>query len=252
MGSLRCERDHSYACVYTRGVGHSDSESAQLFWHGKTLTNCSGAPVAGGVRASGLPMSRARTVRLTRVWEQNRGLLTPRWARRSTALWRTSSVQQRTSRVPEFLSERTTTTKKNDLESHVLSMEPPRHACDTFRYILPTRTIRYAQIDIQNTPCHSFKYTPNTATIGSHNIHPTNTLGYVQTHSALIACRNGRKNRRTKDKLLFSQRAARYARKHSLHTNNTPECFPHHTERTPVHLCVHSAEVTPCIIQARS
>ena len=31
-GSLTCVRDHSYACVYTRGgVGHKDSESAQHF-----------------------------------------------------------------------------------------------------------------------------------------------------------------------------------------------------------------------------
>ena len=30
-GSLTCIRDHSYACACTRGVGHTDNESAQLF-----------------------------------------------------------------------------------------------------------------------------------------------------------------------------------------------------------------------------
>ena len=47
-----------------------------------------------------------------RIWEQKLGLLTHRWGGRSTALWRTSSVQQHTSELPEFLSEPTTTTKK--------------------------------------------------------------------------------------------------------------------------------------------
>ena len=30
-GSLPCVLDHSYACVYTRGVGHTVSESTQPF-----------------------------------------------------------------------------------------------------------------------------------------------------------------------------------------------------------------------------
>ena len=30
-GSLTCVGDHSYACVYTQGVGHADSESAEHF-----------------------------------------------------------------------------------------------------------------------------------------------------------------------------------------------------------------------------
>ena len=35
-GSLTCVRDHYCACVYTRVVGHTDSESAQHFWLRKT------------------------------------------------------------------------------------------------------------------------------------------------------------------------------------------------------------------------
>ena len=31
-GSFTCVCDHSYACVYTRGVWHTDNESAQHFW----------------------------------------------------------------------------------------------------------------------------------------------------------------------------------------------------------------------------
>ena len=34
--SLTCVRDHSCACIYTRGVGHSAGESAQHFWIEKT------------------------------------------------------------------------------------------------------------------------------------------------------------------------------------------------------------------------
>ena len=35
-GSLTWVSDHSYACVYTWGVGHTDTESAQHFWLKKT------------------------------------------------------------------------------------------------------------------------------------------------------------------------------------------------------------------------
>ena len=38
-GPLTCVRDHSCACVYTLGVGHTVSESAQHFGLGKSLTN---------------------------------------------------------------------------------------------------------------------------------------------------------------------------------------------------------------------
>ena len=58
-GSLMCVRDHSYACVYTRGsVGHTDSESAQQFDSENShnvLYYC--APDAGGIRTSGLWIS---------------------------------------------------------------------------------------------------------------------------------------------------------------------------------------------------
>ena len=49
-GSLTCVRAHSYACVYTRGVwGTPTAIQHNIFWLGKTLTNC--AP--DGVRTSG-------------------------------------------------------------------------------------------------------------------------------------------------------------------------------------------------------
>ena len=48
-----------FLCVRVHtGVGHTDSESAQKFWLGKTLTNLSyAAPDAGGVRTSDLWIS---------------------------------------------------------------------------------------------------------------------------------------------------------------------------------------------------
>ena len=39
-GSLSCVRDYYCVCIYTRGDGHTDSESAQHFWVGKTHTFC--------------------------------------------------------------------------------------------------------------------------------------------------------------------------------------------------------------------
>ena len=58
-GSLTCVRDHCYTCVYTHGgFGHTDSESAQHFDSGKTLTRFSCAP--DGVRTSGLWISAFR------------------------------------------------------------------------------------------------------------------------------------------------------------------------------------------------
>ena len=41
-GSLTCVHDHSYICVRIQTeIGHTDNESAQHFWLGKTVTNCS-------------------------------------------------------------------------------------------------------------------------------------------------------------------------------------------------------------------
>ena len=53
-----------------------------------------------------------RTVRITRTWEQKRGLLTRRWGRRSTAVLGTSSGRRRMSELSEFLFDRTTKKKK--------------------------------------------------------------------------------------------------------------------------------------------
>ena len=53
-GSLTCVCDYSYACVYTHGVGHTDSESAQHFGLRKTHTNFSCALDTGGVGTSDL------------------------------------------------------------------------------------------------------------------------------------------------------------------------------------------------------
>ena len=49
-GYLTCARDHCYVCLYTQGVGHTDSESAQHFLIGKTHPFFYCAPDAGGVR----------------------------------------------------------------------------------------------------------------------------------------------------------------------------------------------------------
>ena len=54
-GSLTCVglRDHSYACLHTRGLGNdTDSESAQHFWLGKKLTHFSYAHDGVGTRVT--------------------------------------------------------------------------------------------------------------------------------------------------------------------------------------------------------
>ena len=48
--SLTCVRDHSYACVYTRGLGTPTASQHNIFDSGKTLTNFSCAADARGIR----------------------------------------------------------------------------------------------------------------------------------------------------------------------------------------------------------
>ena len=55
--SLTCVRDHSYACVYTRELGTPTASQLTFLTQKKTLTKCSSAPDAGGVRTSGLWIS---------------------------------------------------------------------------------------------------------------------------------------------------------------------------------------------------
>ena len=58
-GSLTCVRDHSYACVYTRGSwAHLQRVSTTFLTRKKTShTNVSCAPATDGVRTSGLWIS---------------------------------------------------------------------------------------------------------------------------------------------------------------------------------------------------
>ena len=55
-GSLTCVRDHSYACVYTRGLGIPTASQHNIF-DSEKLPNFSCAPDAGGVRNYGLWIS---------------------------------------------------------------------------------------------------------------------------------------------------------------------------------------------------
>ena len=52
-GSLTCVRDHSYACVYTRGLGTPTASQHNSFVSGEQLSHFYCAPDAGWIRISG-------------------------------------------------------------------------------------------------------------------------------------------------------------------------------------------------------
>ena len=70
-GSLTCVRNHSYACVFTRGVGHSDNVSAHHFDLEKLsqffLVLLTGFEPRDGVRTSGLWISSPILYLLSRL-----------------------------------------------------------------------------------------------------------------------------------------------------------------------------------------
>lgn len=72
-------------------------------------------------------------------------LITQRWGRRSIALWRTSSVQQNTSEMPEFLSERTTTTTKRIVRALVLVYWA---VCRDYYNVLPMKPCFKGQLSL--------------------------------------------------------------------------------------------------------
>ena len=72
----------------------------------RKIPNWSPLPVTASHRSPIMAETTCRTVRITGFWEQKPGWLAHLWGRRSTALWRTARIQQHTSELPKFLSER--------------------------------------------------------------------------------------------------------------------------------------------------
>ena len=63
-GSLTCVRDHSYACVFTQGLGTPTTSQHNIF-DSENLSHFSCAPGGAGIRTSGLWISRQMLYQLS-------------------------------------------------------------------------------------------------------------------------------------------------------------------------------------------